>query len=379
MSWKNFLRSASFRGIPFEVVDSEAAAGRKTATHEFPGKDKNYIEDLGKQTRLFNVEAFIIGDLYKFRKDQLIKACETPGPGRLVHPYFGSLKVQVIGLVRIRETQDEGGMARITIQFSESKKPAFPSTLLDTVGNLLGKALSAFSRIEAGFTDTFNLFQQPAAIVNGVIDSMDAAVAAIEDGYTVARTVAGFTETLDRIKSNIKSGELAAQAIAQDFIELFSYNKSESGIEENLSLQNFNKDTGTIEANKKAFDKLIQYASVVAAAQAATGIDFESTTQADRIQSVVVVALDQLMESVSDDIYYQIHDLRASFIEDITARSINTPRLIEITNQIALPSLYMAYDLYEDIERADDIVNRNSVEHPGFVPGSVPLEVLSRE
>jgi len=42
-----------------------------------------------------------------------------------------------------------------------------------------------------------------------------------------------------------------------------------------------------------------------------------------------------------------------------------------------MPAIVLAYRLYGDAERADEIVARNRVRHPGFVPGGQPLEVLS--
>ena len=42
-----------------------------------------------------------------------------------------------------------------------------------------------------------------------------------------------------------------------------------------------------------------------------------------------------------------------------------------------MPALVLAYDLYEDAARADEIATRNRINHPGFLP-PIPLQVLSR-
>ena len=41
------LRPASFRGVPFKVMDSDDGRGRATVIHEFPMRDQVYVEDLG--------------------------------------------------------------------------------------------------------------------------------------------------------------------------------------------------------------------------------------------------------------------------------------------------------------------------------------------
>ena len=44
---------------------------------------------------------------------------------------------------------------------------------------------------------------------------------------------------------------------------------------------------------------------------------------------------------------------------------------------LAIPALVLAHRLYDDPSWDADIVARNDVVHPGFVPGGVDLQVLS--
>lgn len=41
-----------------------------------------------------------------------------------------------------------------------------------------------------------------------------------------------------------------------------------------------------------------------------------------------------------------------------------------------MPALLIAHRVYGDARRADDIVSRNRIAHPGFVSGGQVLEVL---
>ena len=47
------------------------------------------------------------------------------------------------------------------------------------------------------------------------------------------------------------------------------------------------------------------------------------------------------------------------------------------TARNGMPALVAAYNLYGTATRADEIVSRNHVRHPGRVPGQTQLEVLS--
>jgi hypothetical protein len=49
-------------------------------------------------------------------------------------------------------------------------------------------------------------------------------------------------------------------------------------------------------------------------------------------------------------------------------------RLIEVTPKQTLPALVLAYQQFGDASRADEIVTRNAVQHPGFLP-PLPLKV----
>ena len=88
MAWRDNLVAASFRGAEFGVDESEnKAGGRRIALHEYPGRDDPFAEDMGEITKTFSIEGFIVGDDYLDRGQRLIDACNTPGPGELVHPY----------------------------------------------------------------------------------------------------------------------------------------------------------------------------------------------------------------------------------------------------------------------------------------------------
>ncbi|WP_172820693.1 DNA circularization N-terminal domain-containing protein, partial [Escherichia coli] len=93
MTWKDRLQDASFRGVPFKVEEESAGTGRRVETHEYPNRDKPYTEDLGKITFRPSITAYVVGDDCFDQRDRLIEALNKPGPGTLVHPTYGELKV----------------------------------------------------------------------------------------------------------------------------------------------------------------------------------------------------------------------------------------------------------------------------------------------
>jgi prophage DNA circulation protein len=90
----------------------------------------------------------------------------------------------------------------------------------------------------------------------------------------------------------------------------------------------------------------------------------------------VTTALDEASGTATDTVYVTLQTLRARVHADITARLAGSARLLTFTPIEVQPALALAYDRYEDAERELEIIERNRLRHPGFVP-AVPLRVLS--
>ena len=145
MAWRDNLLDASFRGVEFGVNDTEAPiAGRRLAVHEYPGRDEPFVEDLGRRTKRWEIEAFVVGDEYADARDALIEACDMPGPGELVHPYLGSLQVACTACSLVERTR-EGRMARFTLSFVEAGENQYPSSGTNTADNTRSRGTDAIS------------------------------------------------------------------------------------------------------------------------------------------------------------------------------------------------------------------------------------------
>lgn len=142
MSFFDQLQPASFRGVPFAVLSSEARFGRRQATHEYPFRDKPWIEDIGRGTRKIAFVAFLVenaiyggGDVIA-QREKMIAACEKLGSGTLIHPTLGRLTVSVMddGLA-VTERWDEGLYFELGFTFIESGDRVFPAATTATTDN----------------------------------------------------------------------------------------------------------------------------------------------------------------------------------------------------------------------------------------------------
>lgn len=130
MAWKDNLLPASFRGVGFEVLDIEDELRRSVAEHERAYVEGTDTEDLGAKGRQVRVQAIFWGDDYETRLQAFLKALETPGDGELIHPVFGSRRVQLRSS-RIYHTAERPDSATLSLDFIESRAgQAFFNTTL---------------------------------------------------------------------------------------------------------------------------------------------------------------------------------------------------------------------------------------------------------
>ena len=157
MAWRDNLVPASFRGVPFTVSESEnRAGGRRTAVHEYPGRDDPFVEDMGEITKTFSVEGFIVGDDFLERGQRLIDACNLPGAGELVHPYRGARTVVCQGIVETVRTR-EGRVARYEMTFVQAGANQFPTDEASVSDQVEAAADGAVEAVIEQFEEAFGL------------------------------------------------------------------------------------------------------------------------------------------------------------------------------------------------------------------------------
>lgn len=183
MSYRDQLRPASFRGVPFFVEAAGGTFGRRTVTHEYPQRDKPFSEDLGRAARKITITAFVIEPDYMTKRDRLLEALEQSGPGTLVHPFLGTMSVTAEP-ANLNENKQDGGVARFTLSFTESGDITFPTTERSTNESVNLRANAANLSLQQDFTNQFTVANQPDFVT-------DEAVTVLGQGLTSIRQSLG--------------------------------------------------------------------------------------------------------------------------------------------------------------------------------------------
>lgn len=406
--WRRSLRPASFRGVPFSVKSNQTQVGRRVALHEYPQRDDAYPEDLGLKADQFSIEAIIIGPDYMPARDALIAALKQPGAGVLVHPYYGRRTVTLVSPARISESPEEGGLARFSLDFVEAGENAEPSAREDTQDAVESAADAANTAIAEDFAVEYSLDEVADFVEAGALDMAKNAMTALEaarknlvpdlsilSDYTAAVSgVVGSLSSLIRAPAAYAQGVLgligSLKALAQSpSTALLSYRKLFSYGGEYPSVSATTPARQRQAANQAAQAALTRRAALIEGARVASRAEFATYDQAvamrddladrldDEAAGIVPTAADP--QAVSEDVYQALTALRVALVRDLTARSINAPRVGSATLPATVPALVAAYAIHGDATRADELIARNGrlIRHPGFVPGGTALEIIT--
>lgn len=391
--WRDKFREGSFRGVPFKTDKSTVTGGRRKQDREFAKRDEGNSEDLGKKLKSFNLELLVIGDDYFAQRDALEEALDVKGPGELIHPYRGTIQVQA-GLFTLVETVDEGRMARFNVQFTPVGKRKFPEQVDDELNKAKEAADAAKENSKGFFESVFDIANQAAFVVESAADKIDAVVDFAEDAVRqVTEPIENFTFAVRNIKASVNDliklpGELA-QRLQDTFDSLLSEFENDPDIARRilgiiaggitadpafLPVATNTPSRTREQENQDAVLNLTIELTLSAEAQAAVDVEFTSTREALDSRDEIVQGLDvQLDNAVDDDLFQSLKDLQTALSRAIPTTGVTELIVIEVKKTI--PALIIAYDNFEDLDKENEIIDQNNIEHPGFVPGGDTIEV----
>lgn len=426
-TWHFSIRPASFRGVPFKVAEDEATFGRRTVPHEYPLRDVPYTEDMGRKVRRYSVSAYVIGSDFMAQRDRLLTALEQGGSGTLIHPFYGSLTVNVDGDITFRHSRDNGGMCEISLKFIESGQLSYPTAGGATAQNVENAADAADQSFADKFLDDFDL-TGPDWISDGVIQSVSDMLDDVIDFFEMvdsgisdlARLLQGDLSVLFPPPSQVAEIISRVQAMWAAGKSIYYNTDSAISAVDNLKYisgidslaprgvwptQSASQQHTTVATN--AFSQLMRSSAITQSTRqfsalptpTASNYNYRPATRAaltdsprqNRESSVLPVSYDQLTRQRTsysqlfdretcrvsgDEPFIRIEDLRQTVWLDIQKRLQLTAKTVTRTPDDVTPAVVLAADWYDDASRGAEIVALNNIPHPGFVPPE-PLRVAS--
>lgn len=392
------------RFIDFEWVSASHEGGRRVPIVSFLGRDDPGHQDIGENPATYSIEALVSGVDWLDRLQKLEDELRRPGVKTLLHPMKRTVDVRII---RWRWTQRSNieQSSTVSIEFVRIEDE-FP--VVQDVPEVSAKQVAtAQAAVETDAGSRWNL-QNP-------IDTFaKAAVSKLRAANTALLTTKGRINAQFAVVDQLA---FAIQDLDDSLTSLLNAPKEIAGRFSNLAIQVFGLvETGTTSERQSAprliveavrdiaqfgsddSDRLlttpqridhddtmrainddIRAFALIGAAQALSLVEYDSAATAADVRSDMADLFDGVLESseMTAEAYEALSELFASLSLFLTDRVQNLPAVTTYTPPETTSATLIAHELYGDATRSEDIVNRNNIPCPNFVPGGIPLEVLA--
>lgn len=396
MSWIEKYREATFRNVAFFVDQHETSGGFKKSVIEIPDSDSVVVQNMGQKAKTASFDAYVLGDDYFDLRDALMVAFDTSGSGSLVHPYLGTMEVEILDY-SLRETISENRVARFSVTYVRVSDitPATLIPIVNTAAEVVAKRDLVNKSLLAKFLDAYSLIRSPFAAVARAQQAIAAGFAAIRTGK---RLYAANAELQYQLTKSIRDvGTLAVDAgnLANSALSALTFGTItvDNGYDPDVVGDNMRaqyegmravwgfKPEKTVRAEldpATEFAALVARAAVACSAGMLSEITYESFDEAETIRTQLFAQIDAILldPTTTDEVYESFYALRAAVQRDMDARAGSQARTMTVISPNSIPALVLSYDLYGSIDHEVDIIARNGIEHPGFVAGNQEVKVI---
>ena len=424
MTWRDRYTQGSFRGVKFFTRSHSTQVGQRRAIYEIPLDSTGARSvDLGRKPRRFRITASLLGDNADLDAKALMTALEQPGPGLLVHPRFGSVMVLPGDSISIDEDTTKGGELTVSFEATESsaKAPAAAAVVPDARSSLASKTDALKVANKAAFEAAFSVEDALAFVRDNSLAQIEVALEALQQingTISAVLSVPGeAASAIDRVSLETAQlldtpGDLydALAGAVNTVFGAISRVAGRLGLDVDPSSSDASSPAGpslaarslvlAIKAsdlaedadppgdrdtparalervNHAAIRTAMHVASLAAIAAAANDLTFTSKTEAETARDLLLAELDAALarSDVDANVFDAIEDTRAAVrarLSNLSLASITTYQPFD-----TLPADVIAWQLYGNAERSDEIVQRNDIATPGAVPSHLELEVLS--
>ncbi len=393
--WLKTLWAASYKGVPFFFESDDEEGGRGLVVHEFVNRDDPFVEDLGENARYLSGSAYVHGDDVDAQESSLKQVLASRGAGSLVTPLGGPILVRCETFKRHHE-KDKLGYVAFEVRFVREGAAAGLISIPFALNTAFGAADKLASEISSLFSSSITALGEPDFVVSAAVESVAMAASALDVIRTSYRVEPASSAIVRDALANIIASAPAAisaevlpgedaNALIQSLVTatraigdalpaqtaaaaMLEYASAFSAVAPRVATSAGSR----AEANSAAVFRAARLAALTAYAEAILRQTYAArpdgvTARAD-IAERFELELFETTGAANASLYLAIDGLRSSVI-DYLSRVINDlAPVITVETARILPSLYLAFRLYGDPLRASELVARNGVRHPSFMP-----------
>lgn len=380
--------TGSFKGVTFDAMEVTSEHGRRGAEGEFPFSENTAYTDLGRKIRRYSISARFANNAHIASADALIAACESYGPGLLVHPTRGAVTVACTKLTVKDNPLEEQGVTYLDMEFVEANSIG---TGVNVGSSLLGFAFGGIiDAIGEAFESNYDLDKVRYYRVNDVQSTVPEQLQNIRNEFaraTHATNSAANWQALTTLDSVIS--DPAQYRSAEDTFEVFKRaTRTLSGVTSGQDkydafrrIANGAASTSSLPdeagVSQNAVYSTVRMLSMVHMVQGALETPVANLNEAlDQYDAVVTIIDEELAAAratCDDDLYIKLREFQTNARSALLNRAYNLPAVVIYDFGGPVHSLVAAYEIFNDAKRFAEIESFN----PGAWPFLVGPQVIA--
>jgi len=411
------LEKASFRGAEFYVETDKIETGRRLVVHQFPHRDTPYVEDMGRDANKVQVTAYVANANAEQAARSLKSACEQRGAATLRLP-LDTLKAHCEKCTR-DFAKDKLGHIAFSLQFVRDGEGAAPlpvAYLARLVFAAAGGLAAPLAALAGSQLRTLGLPSFVAESATGIVRQVVAAIDAVRATLPISETIApalavrlqdmhdeaatlavagsvpnawGGTAFFATQREASASPLVAALTGAISAVRTAATDQAAAARElEALAGFEVEQQPGVIhttarrqeQSNAQVIAQIVRVQALAERAVALTESEITDRRAAIAARASIAEAIDAEMDRLAGGeahtVFVALSDVRGRAAEHFTRLLADLAPVIRAGVPQSMPSLWWANALYGDASRAPELVARNRVIHPSFMP--VEIEALAR-
>lgn len=382
----------SYAGVPFFVEEAETSGGREIVSTPLPFSDTHVNEDVGKKVRSFPIKFYLVGADCESKRESLEEAFNKEGAFELVHPHYGRFNARCSAYSLSFKKDEQEYIAGEATFVPEQNPKETANSVEDLRGTAIAKADAVLDSSQFVFVDEFNIAGKAKSIVDSVAGFTTRLLDMVEEARNSVRSVSQFVNTVSQIRENVSLLLMTPADFAARFQDILTLSAdvvtredaANAYAEESLSIMKSVLSKSKASAYAAAdelssvVNKLVLMTSAAMVAKSVVDCRFSSAEDARKMQDDVSDVFALAVESVdSVDDYVSLMDMQATALKYLRNEMSNLAVVVEYPMNGTRDILSICYDCYGDIDRVDDILERNGVCDPMIITQR-NLRVLSK-
>lgn len=423
--WLATLWPASYRGVAFQVETDSHEFGKRVEIHEYPNRDAWYAEELGQRARRHRLTAYLASDTIDAELTALVEVCTRAGSGTLVLPLIGARQAVCL-TAKTERRKDRHGYVAVDLDFVEDPglgaapypAPYYAGLISHAAETLLAVASATFEVAlaanyeSAGFSGVSGAGGPPDHVTAAIATEIATVAAVLEaergtaalgsakaaataqvliDLYAAAEPLSvGATATIGAAVgvSSIPTAFAAAVTAFQEAAAAGSGPAEAAGVlrraaaslpvEATGSMAGAMSTTADLAVSQAGLTRRAGLTAIAAGfAEAVASWTFGTRREAIQARADAAALFEPIIAAATTaEEIEALTVTRNAVVEKVSRTIADLAPVLEVSSPRAMPSVWWAHRLYNDAGRAEELVVRNGVSHPSFMPATI--EALAR-